>query len=60
MKKIDLILMVYGKRAFDKNLTIKYQGEEFSSWYIEDFEKKEQLISKFTEDEIVLIYESGV
>jgi len=60
MKKIDLILMVYGKRAFDKSLTIKYQEEEFSSWYIENFERKEQLISKFKEDEIVLIYESGV
>ena len=60
MKRVDLILMVYGKKAFESNLVIKYQGENFFPWYIEGIEELEELKKEFSYVEIEIIYDSGV
>lgn len=60
LEKIDLILIVYGKVAFNKNINIKYQGEEFSSWYIEGIDDVRGLLDLYSRDEILMIYYSGI
>jgi len=60
LEKIDLILIVYGKAAFNKNIKIKYQGEDFSSWYIEGIDDVRGLLDLYSRDEILTIYYSGI
>ena len=43
MKKIDVILMCYGKDALERNFEIKQKGILYTSWMIEGIEKKEEL-----------------
>jgi uncharacterized protein (DUF2225 family) len=60
MKKINLIIMCYGKDALEQNFEIEIRGVLYTAWMIEDIETKEELEKMFTEKEIVDIYESGI
>jgi hypothetical protein len=60
MKKINLIIMCYGKDALERNFEIEIRGVLYTAWMIEDIETKEELEKMFTEKEIVDIYESGI
>jgi hypothetical protein len=60
MKKINVIIMCYGKDALERNFEIEIRGVLYTAWMIEDIETKEELEKIFTEKEIVDIYESGI
>jgi hypothetical protein len=60
MKKINVIIMCYGKDALERNFEIEIRGVLYTAWMIEDIETKEELEKMFTEKEIVDIYESGI
>ena len=59
MKKIDVILMCYGKDALERNFEIEIRGVLYTAWMIEEVETKEELEKMFTKQEIIDIYESG-
>lgn len=59
MKKIDVILMCYGKDALERNFEIEIRGVLYTAWMIEGVETKEELEKMFTKQEIIDIYESG-
>jgi len=60
MKKIDVILMCYGKDALEQNFEIEIRGVLYTAWRIEGIETKEELEKMFTKKEIIDIYESGI
>jgi hypothetical protein len=60
MKKIDVILMCYGKHALEQNFEIEIRGVLYTAWMVENIETKEELEKIFTRKEIVAIYESGI
>lgn len=60
MKKIDVILMCYGKDALERNFEIEEKGVLYTAWMVENIETKEELKKMFTRKEIVAIYESGI
>ena len=60
MKKIDVILMCYGKDALERNFEIEEKGVLYTAWFIEEIMTKEELEKIFTRKKIVAIYESGV
>ena len=60
MKKIDVILMCYGKDALEQNFEIKEKGILYTAWMIEEIETKEKLEKMFRKKEIFDIYESGM
>lgn len=51
-QKIDVILAVYTTKL---ELSIIFQDEKFTAWYIQGI-SKEELIEKFTNEEIEYIY----
>ena len=59
MKKIDVILMCYGKNNLERNFEIEIRGVLYTAWMIEGVETKEELEKMFTKQEIIDIYESG-
>ena len=60
MKKIDVILMCYGKDALERNFEIEEKGVLYTAWMIEEIETKEKLEKMFRKKEIIDIYESGI
>ncbi|MCT7550925.1 hypothetical protein N5U04_06690 [Aliarcobacter butzleri] len=60
MKKIDAILMCYGKNALEQNFEIEIKGVLYTAWYIEGIETKEKLGKMFNKKQIIDIYESGI
>lgn len=60
MKKIDVILMCYGKDALEKNFEIEVKGVFYTPWMIESIETKENLEEIFSKKQIIDIYESGI
>ena len=60
MKKIDVILMCYGKNALKRNFEIEVKGVLYTAWMIEGIKTKEELEEMFTKKEIIDIYESGI
>jgi len=60
MKKIDVILMCYGKDALEQNFEIKEKGILYTAWMIEGIETKEELEEKYSKKQIIDIYESGI
>lgn len=55
-QKIDVILAVYTTKL---ELSIIFQDEKFTAWYIQGV-SKEELIKKFTKEEIEYIYYHAV
>ena len=55
-EKIDVILAVYTTKF---ELSIIFQNEKFTAWYIQEI-SKEELIEKFTNEEIEYIYYHAV
>lgn len=55
MSKVEAIISVYGKL----NKCVFVGDEEICGWKIESVNKKE-LLEKYTVDEIISIYESGI
>ena len=55
-QKIDVILAVYTTKF---KLSIIFQDEKFTAWYIQGI-SKEVLIKKFTKEEIEYIYYHSV
>lgn len=60
MKKIDAILMCYGKDALERNFEIEIKGVLFTVWCIEGIETKEELEKIYSKKQIIDIYESGI
>ena len=62
MKKLDAILMCYGKDALEKNFEIELKGGGvlYTAWVIENIEEKEDLEKMFSKKQIIYIYESGI
>lgn len=60
MKKIDVILMCYGKDALERNFEIEVKGVLYTAWMVEMIKTKEELEEMFTKKEIIDIYESGI
>lgn len=60
MKKIDVILMCYGKNALEQNFEIDRKGVLYTAWCIEEIETREKLEKMFRKKEIIDIYESGL
>lgn len=54
MSKIEAVLSVYGK--LKKSVFVG--DEEITGWYIQGI-SKDELQKKFTNEEILMIYESG-
>ena len=59
MSKIKAILAVYGFEAVEKDLSLKLDDEDFFAWGIMDI-SKDELLKKFTKDEIEIIYYEAV
>lgn len=59
MSKIKAILAVYGMDAIHKDLSSNTKDEEFFGWVIENI-SKDELLKKFTKDEIKIIYYEAV
>jgi hypothetical protein len=60
MKKIDVILMCYGKDALEQNFEIELKGVLYTAWMVENIKEKEELQKIFTQSQIISIYESGL
>jgi hypothetical protein len=60
MKKIDGILMCYGKDALEQNFEIELKGVLYTAWMVENIKEKEELQKIFTQSQIISIYESGL
>ena len=60
MKKIDVILMCYGKDALEQNFEIEIKGVLYTAWMVENIETKEELEKMFSRKQIIDIYESGI
>lgn len=60
MKKIDVILMCYGKNALERNFEIEEKGVLYTACMVENIETKEELEKMFSKKQIIDIYESGI
>ena len=60
MKKIDVILMCYGKDALEQNFEIEIRGVLYTAWFIEEIATKEELKKVISKKQIIDIYESGI
>ena len=60
MKKIDVILMCYGKDALEQHFEIEIRGVLYCAWMIERIETKEELEKIYSKKQIIDIYESGI
>ena len=60
MKKIDAILMCYGKDALEQHFEIEIRGVLYCAWMIERIETKEELEKIYSKKQIFDIYESGI
>ena len=60
MKKIDAILMCYGKDALEQHFEIEIRGVLYCAWMIERIETKEELEKTYSKKQIIHIYESGI
>ncbi len=60
MKKIDAILMCYGKDALEQHFEIEIRGVLYCAWMIERIETKEELEKIYSKKQIIDIYESGI
>lgn len=60
MKKIDAILMCYGKDALEQHFEIEIRGVLYCAWMIERIETKEELEKTYSKKQIIDIYESGI
>lgn len=60
MKKIDAILMCYGKDALEQHFEIEIRGVLYCAWMIEKIETKEELEKIYSKKQIIDIYESGI
>lgn len=60
MKKIDVILMCYGKDALEQNFEIEVKGVLYTALLIEGIETKKELEEKYSKKQIIDIYESGI
>lgn len=60
MKKIDAILMCYGKDALERNFEIEIKRVLYTAWMIEEIETKEELEKIYSKKQIIDIYESGI
>lgn len=55
--QIKFIKAVYGKEKFDANETIQYGNETLVSWYVIGFNTLQDLEAKYTDEEIIELYE---
>jgi hypothetical protein len=60
VKKIDAILMCYGKDALEQHFEIEIRGVLYCAWMIEKIETKEELEKIYSKKQIIDIYESGI
>ena len=60
MKKIDAILMCYGKDALEQHFEIEIRGVLYCAWMIKRIERKEELEKTYSKKQIIDIYESGI
>ncbi|MCT7555353.1 hypothetical protein [Aliarcobacter butzleri] len=60
MKKIDVILMCYGRDAMEQHFEIERKGVLYTAWMIEGIKTKEELKKMFSKKQIIDIYESGI
>jgi hypothetical protein len=60
VKKIDAILMCYGKDALEQHFEIEIRGVLYCAWMIERIETKEELEKIYSKKQIIDIYESGI
>lgn len=61
MKKLDAILMCYGKDALEQNFEIEVKGVLYTAWMIEGIKTKEELENIYSKKQIIIdIYESGI
>jgi hypothetical protein len=60
MKKIDVILMCYGKDALERNFEIEVKEVLYTAWMVETIKTKDELEKKFSKKQIIYIYESGI
>ena len=60
MRKIDAILMCYGKDALEQHFEIEIRGVLYCAWMIERIETKEELEKIYSKKQIIDIYESGI
>lgn len=60
MKKINVILMCYGKNALEQNFEIEIRGVLYTAWMVENIETKEKLEKIYSKKQILDIYESGI
>ncbi|MFW2565103.1 hypothetical protein ACN5O4_00800 [Aliarcobacter butzleri] len=60
MKKIDVILLCYGKDALERNFEIEVKGVLYTTWMIQGIETKEELEKIYSKKQIIDIYESGI
>ena len=60
MKKIDAILMCYGKDALEQHFEIEIRRVLYCAWMIERIETKEELEKIYSKKQIIDIYESGI
>ena len=60
MKKIDAILMCYGKDALEQHFEIEIRGVLYCAWMIERIETQEELEKIYSKKQIIDIYESGI
>lgn len=60
MKKIEAILLCYGKVAIKQEIEIKVKGVVYSSWGITKIKTRKKLKKIYSNKEIIAIYESAI
>lgn len=55
--KIKFVESVYGKEHFENNSTVQFGNENIVGWYVIGFETIEELKKKYTEEEILELFE---
>jgi hypothetical protein len=60
MKKIEAILLCYGKVAIKQEIEIKVKEVIYSSWMITGIKTRKKLKKSYSKKQIIAIYESAI